>query len=101
LWPLRDDDARAFFDEFYQALTRGNDVTGALRAAQAARIRAGAPAAAWAGVIAVGDGGVVPFPGGVPASPSSPATFWWLVAMLPALAAAWLAWRYRRRDHGR
>jgi hypothetical protein len=64
LWPLRDDDGEALFDRFYTHLARGKSVAAALRAAQRDRIAAGAPAYAWAGLMVLGDGGLVPLPGG-------------------------------------
>lgn len=64
LWPLRDDDALALFERFYPSLEAGDDVATALRKAQRDRAAAGAPAAAWAGVVVLGDPRFVPFPGG-------------------------------------
>ncbi len=64
LWPLRDDHGAALFDRFYHHLGRGLSVSAALRAAQRDRMEDGAPAAAWAGVVVLGDGGRVPLPGG-------------------------------------
>lgn len=91
LWRLRDDEAAALFDRFYRHLAAGESVAGALAAAQDDRIRAGAPAAAWAGLAILGDGGVVPVPGERPrllrgAFALAPA------AALLALASA-LLWR--------
>ncbi|HYN21936.1 MAG TPA: CHAT domain-containing protein, partial [Thermoanaerobaculia bacterium] len=64
LWPLRDDDGAALFDRFYHHLGRGTSVAAALQAAQSERLKDGAPAAAWAGVVVLGDGDRVPLPGG-------------------------------------
>jgi CHAT domain-containing protein len=64
LFTLRDDEAAAFFDRFYAHLASGASISGAVRLAQRDRRRAGAPAAAWAGIVALGDGSAVPFPGG-------------------------------------
>jgi hypothetical protein len=61
---LRDDEAAALFDRFYRHLGRGTSLAAALRAAQRDRIDDGAPAAAWAGLVVLGDGGLVPLPGG-------------------------------------
>jgi CHAT domain-containing protein/tetratricopeptide (TPR) repeat protein len=64
LWPLRDDEAAVFFDRFYRHLGGGASVAAALRSAQRDRIEDGAPAAAWAGIVVLGDGDAVPLPGG-------------------------------------
>jgi CHAT domain-containing protein len=64
LWRLRDDEAADLFERFYRHLGRGASVAAALHAAQRDLIAAGAPAAAWAGVVVLGDGDVVPLPGG-------------------------------------
>ncbi len=85
LWPLRDDDAAAFFDDFYRHLARGTRVDEALQAAQRDRRRAGAPATAWAGLVVLGDGSTIPFPGGVEAPVSR------LLLLLALVATAVLA----------
>jgi CHAT domain-containing protein len=64
LWPLRDDEGAALFDRFYGHLGDGMSVSAALRDAQQDRMDDGAPPAAWAGVIVLGDGARVPVPGG-------------------------------------
>jgi len=91
LWRLEDDEAAAFFDLFYRALADGESVAGAVARARRALRRDGAPAAAWAGVVVLGDGGMVPVPGGVSGSP------WrsWLLLLLLA-AAVLLVWAWRR-----
>jgi CHAT domain-containing protein/tetratricopeptide (TPR) repeat protein len=66
LWPLRDDDGAALFDRFYAHLGEGLSVSRALGAAQRDRITAGAPSYAWAGLVVLGDGDLVPLPGGLP-----------------------------------
>jgi hypothetical protein len=55
-WPLRDDDAAFMMERFYEALGDGASVAAALRRARHDAIAAGLPAAAWAGVAALGDG---------------------------------------------
>ena len=87
LWPLRDDEAAALFAAFYRHLGRGVSVAGALAAAQAERIAAGEPAAAWAGVSVFGNGDVVPLPGGVESAGS--AAWGWTVAVALLVAVAW------------
>ncbi|MFL6193985.1 MAG: CHAT domain-containing protein [Thermoanaerobaculia bacterium] len=64
LWRLRDDEAAELFGRFYRHLSQGRSVSAALQAAQRDLIEDGAPAAAWAGVVVLGDGGLVPLPGG-------------------------------------
>ena len=57
---VRDDDQRALFHAFYGELRRGVSVSEAMGAAKRSLIRAGAPPAAWANVIVLGDGTVHP-----------------------------------------
>ena len=64
LWRLRDDEAAHFFDRFYGHIGQGLSVAAALQAAQRDLIAEGAPAAAWAGLVVLGDGEMVPLPGG-------------------------------------
>jgi CHAT domain-containing protein/tetratricopeptide (TPR) repeat protein len=64
LWRLRDDEAADLFDRFYRHLGKGLSVAAALRSAQRDMIAGGTPAAAWAGLVVLGDGGLVPLPGG-------------------------------------
>ncbi len=64
LWPLRDDEAADFFERFYRHLGQGRSVAAALQAAQRDLIAEGAPGAAWAGLVVLGDGDVMPLPGG-------------------------------------
>ncbi len=63
LWPLRDDEAAALFESFYRHLGRGATLGAALREAQRERIRTGAPAASWAGLVVLGNGDVAPVRG--------------------------------------
>ncbi len=97
LWPLRDDEGAALFDRFYEHLARGESVAAALQAAQHERAAAGAPAYAWAGLVVLGDGGLVPLPGGrkPTALPSGP-TLWLTGGALLLLGAGAVAWRVRR-----
>jgi CHAT domain-containing protein/tetratricopeptide (TPR) repeat protein len=64
LWPLRDDETERLMKDFSRHLGRGHSLAGALAAARVSRIDAGAPAAAWAGLLVLGDGDHVPVPGG-------------------------------------
>jgi CHAT domain-containing protein len=56
LWPVRDGDAEAFFEIFYDHLADGETASAAFSAAQRERLRDGAPAEAWAGFVLAGDG---------------------------------------------
>lgn len=58
LWPLRDDETADVLQRFYRHLRAGQSVADALRAGQDEAARAGAPAAAWAGLVVLGDGSV-------------------------------------------
>lgn len=101
LRPLRDDQGAALFDRFYAHLEEGKSVAAALRAAQLDRAGAGAPEAAWAGVVVLGDGERVPRPAGPPVGAAIPlfalaagAALAGALGILLALARA----RARRRE---
>lgn len=64
LWRLRDDEAADYFARFYKHLGHGRSVAAAAHAARKDLIANGAPAAAWAGIVVLGDGDLVPLPGG-------------------------------------
>lgn len=91
LWRLRDDEAADFFDHFYHHLGRGLSVAAAAQAAQQDLIADGAPAAAWAGIVVLGDGDIVPLPGGRKGW-NVPVWAWIAAGSLLALLLA-LAWR--------
>jgi CHAT domain-containing protein/tetratricopeptide (TPR) repeat protein len=94
LWPLRDDDGAALFDRFYRHLGRGKSVAAALQAAQRDRMNDGAPAAAWAGVVVLGDGDRIPVPGG--RGEAGPAVWTTLAVILLLVAVASLSVRRQR-----
>ena len=93
LWPLRDDDAARLFRAFYRGLVRGSSVGAALRAAQREAIRDGLPAAAWAGLVAVGDGSLAPLPAPATAGTGTRR----MLLAVPLLAAVALLWSLLRR----
>ncbi len=95
LWPLRDEEAAALVEDMSAHLAGGASISAALAAARRGRIKAGAPAAAWAGLVVLGDGGFVPLPGGVP-SAGRTSTFAALVAVLVLLGCGLLIHHARR-----
>jgi CHAT domain-containing protein len=97
LWRLRDDEAADFFARFYRHLGKGASVGAALHAAQAESIAGGVPAAAWAGIVALGDGGLVPLPGGRKESSEGAG---WLGGGAVVITAVALAVLWRRRRSG-
>jgi len=64
LWPVRDDEAALLFARFYAHLAGRQGIAEALASAQRDRFAAGAPPAAWAGFVVLGDGDLVPLPNG-------------------------------------
>lgn len=95
LWPLRDDESAALFDRFYRRLAEGATVGEALQGARREAIAAGEPAAAWAGLVVLGDGSLVPVPGGRRAG--VPATWWWVAVLLIVVVGALAGWVAIRR----
>ncbi|HZN04222.1 MAG TPA: CHAT domain-containing protein, partial [Candidatus Polarisedimenticolia bacterium] len=81
LWSLRDADAADLFEQFYERIGRGESVAGALAGAQRDLRSRGRPAAAWAGLVVLGDGSAVPVPAGT-AHPAGPAWLSWAAAAL-------------------
>jgi CHAT domain-containing protein len=82
LWPLRDDEAAILVEALAGELSRGASIGTALTAARRDRIAAGAPSAAWAGLVVLGDADLAPLPGG-----REPQTNWPLWGSLGLLAA--------------
>jgi hypothetical protein len=64
LWPLRDDEAALLVESLARGLGHGRSVGEAMAAVRRERVRAGAPTAAWAGLVVIGDGDFVPLPAG-------------------------------------
>jgi CHAT domain-containing protein len=96
LWPLRDDDGAALFDRFYEHLGQGESVAAALRAAQRERAEAGAPAYAWAGLVVLGNGDIIPLPGGRRQSPFLTGSVVYAAIAILLIGAGVVMWRRRR-----
>jgi len=88
LWPQLDTDAEALVTSFYRHLGGGASVAAALRLAQLERLRQvpRMPPAAWAGMVVLGDGDLVPFPGG-----RQPWRWGWAIAAAAAALLVLLA----------
>jgi CHAT domain-containing protein len=56
LWPLRDEEARWFFQTFYRNLANGVSLSQAMQATRRQAVEARLPVHAWAGMILIGDG---------------------------------------------
>ncbi|MEW6364657.1 MAG: CHAT domain-containing protein [Acidobacteriota bacterium] len=81
LWPLRDAEARRFFGAFYERIRNGTDVAAAAAGARRDCVDRHTPAAAWAGVVVIGNGRLTPFPDGCPDESAT----WWPVGPLLAI----------------
>jgi len=90
LWPLRDEEAAAFFSVYYEHLAAGASAAEALRLTREQRIAAGAPAAEWAGLVLIGDGAMVPL------EPSGPLPERWWLWLAGGLLVAGMGWRASR-----
>jgi CHAT domain-containing protein/tetratricopeptide (TPR) repeat protein len=89
LWPLRDDEAQLFFSALYRRLGEGATLSNAVAVARRDRIKAGAPAAAWAGLVILGDGNAVPVRPPAPTpGPTRLRSFFISIAALVSLCAA-------------
>jgi len=98
-WPFRDDEAAALTQAIAREIARGTSIGDALTAARRARAQSGAPMEAWAGMTLIGDGGVVPVPGGS----GSPRAVRLGLALALGAVVGWIVWRAtlrRRRNRG-
>ena len=103
LWRVRDRETASLIDRFGRHLATGNSVATSMALAKRDLIRRGAPPAAWAGMVVLGDGDLNPFAGhpGRSRSRSRGSTF---VAILMFVAISVILLRrvrLRRRLAGR
>jgi CHAT domain-containing protein len=96
-WPIRDADAASFFDGFYRHLGQGASLASALHQARLDAIAAGQPAAAWAGLVLLGNGALVPFPAGRPEARRTVESVGWRWVAVFGVVAAVAALLVRRR----
>lgn len=96
LWEVRDDEAEALMAAFYRHLGQGRSVGAALAAARRERARAGAPTAAWAGTVVLGDGDAV-LPTPVRTARGRGALVGLLAALVLSGLVAFVVPRWRRR----
>jgi len=92
IWPVRDSETAALASRFYRHLARGEPAAAALAAAQRDLLAAGAPPAAWAGFVLIGDGDAALAPR---AGSSRPALLTALGGALAVVLAAALVRRLR------
>jgi CHAT domain-containing protein len=96
LWPLRDRDTARLMDAYYRHLGAGRPVATALAEAKRERIRAGAPASEWAGLVVLGAGSREPWPDMGVAAPAVPRPLLVALVVLVAGGALILLLRLRR-----
>jgi len=99
LWPVEDEEAAELLERFYRHLGRGDTVAGALTRAQRETLRAGAPAAAWAGWTVLGDGATVVVPEGRAPGVTARRLTLWLGGGLAIALTLLLATLLARRRH--
>jgi CHAT domain-containing protein/tetratricopeptide (TPR) repeat protein len=95
LWAVRDRETSRLMERFGRYLGEGESIASALALARRDLIERGAPAAAWAGMVVLGDGDLVPLPGG--RSGSTRPAWVYPVAALAVAATILLTWAVRRR----
>jgi len=95
LWQLRDDEAEEFMDRFSAGIEAGDSLSQSMTGARHYMNERGFPAASWAGMVLIGDGDLVPIPGGRPAGLST--TVLVIVSALGFLILGAVALRYMRR----
>ena len=91
LWPLRDDEAERLMRQVYRELDRGASLSEAMARTRRAEAQRGLPAAAWAGLVVMGDGDYAPFSDG-----SAPGNVWIPIAAAGAFGLL-VVWMARRR----
>jgi CHAT domain-containing protein len=102
LWPVRDDESAAVMKAFYRHLAKGAAVGAALTAAKRERLHAGAPPAAWAGWVVLGDAALPAVSeAGVQARRARSAVQAATGVFAAVLALGWAGLHWRRRRRGR
>jgi len=95
LWAVRDDETELLMQRFSEQLAAGKSLAAAMADARRERIEAGAPAAAWAGLVVLGDGDAVLVPGG---SPRANRTTAWVLTLAAAVLVATVVVLVARRS---
>jgi hypothetical protein len=99
LRPLPDDQGQRFFQDFYRQLGRGLSLRQALAATQREWIVDGMPASTWSHIVLLGDGDLVPIPGGLPLEEKSGLGL--LIGVPLVLLLLVLAYRWSKNRHWR
>jgi len=97
LWPVRDAETASMMASFARELGMGRSVAGALTAARRSNIAAGLPAEAWAGLVVLGDGDIVPHPTPVTARDGLSSAEW--IPFVAVSLGAFLLWFRARWGH--
>jgi CHAT domain-containing protein len=97
IWPVRDSEAATLAEHFYLHLARGATVAASLAGAQRELSVAGAPPAAWAGFVLVGDGSATLAPQPAAITDGSPGSLW-AVILACGLAVVTLTWLQVREN---
>jgi hypothetical protein len=92
LWPIRDGETAELMRLTSEGLGRGLSAGAAVGAARRELIANGAPAAAWSGLVVIGDADLVPLPGGRGRMPA-----WWLLAAAACAVTSLAVWWSRVR----
>lgn len=91
-WPIQDEETADLVVRFGRRLAAGDSVAAALTNARRDLIQAGAPPAAWASLIVLGNGDLVPFPGGRSSHFSWPVIVGSALLLTALLLAGGLLW---------
>jgi CHAT domain-containing protein len=97
LWPMRDDEARTLIVALSERLAEGRSLASAVAAVRTEMVQADEPTDAWASLVVLGDGDMVPIPDGGQEATSSAGRVGAGVALMLLLAGAVVVFLKLRR----